>query len=487
MKSIEKMNEYIQEVVDAGRNIFITGAGGVGKSWQTQRIIDNLLISGKNIQTCAFTGVAALNIGGSTLHSLLGQGLFEGSVDYLASRMISMLSDKKSTDLASRWIECQTLIIDEISMMDVSLFIRASEVIKRFRQEAQLQGLIDLTIDTSLPWGGIQIILVGDFLQLPPVQKFVETLPSIGVDENGSSIPGEKKVYTYLFEHPIWEEMCLETVYLTEPKRYDNIDYFNALGDIRLGILSDRVRELLKECSRPPESIKCKSHEGNDSLYINPTILYATNREVDTLNNKELDKLKTREMSYKMEFSCSHKNLPPGIHIDDMTKHSGIPEVSRFRIGCQVMLTKNMLDMGLCNGSRGVVIGFDDKKKSLPIVEFDDEQILTIDYTSRQLKRTIYANINGKVVDDKQVGTITYIPLKLAYAITVHKSQGASISSVFLSASSIFAPSMLYVALSRCKSREHLYITGYTESIFKKSMPNKSALEFYENLSSTIV
>jgi len=474
------MNEYVQQAVDSGRNIFLTGAGGTGKSYQTEKIIDALLISGKNVLTCAYTGVAALNIGGITLHSLLGHGLFEGSVEFFASRMIGYMYNGKNVDLVNRWIKCDTLVIDEISMMDVSLFVRASKVIRQFRKEAQMQGKIDISIDTAVPWGGIQLILVGDFLQLSPIQPFVQTLPSPGVDENGASLPGEKKVYTYLFEHPIWQEMNLEVVNLTEPKRYTNLSYFHTLCDIRIGVLSDRVRSLLEKCSTKPKATRCTSPE-NQHLYVEPTVLYATNREVDSLNISELNKLETQEMSYKVEFNCTSDQLSPGISLTDIIKHMGISEVSRFRIGCQVMLTRNMLHIGLCNGSRGVIVGYA-QKKSLPMVEFDNGQIVTVECISRQIKRTVYADVRGRTITEKQTATATFIPLKLAYAATVHKTQGATISSVFLSASTIFAPSMLYVALSRCRDENKLYITGYTDSIFKRSMPNKKALAFYEDL-----
>lgn len=452
------MQDRIESLLSSRRNILITGAGGVGKSYTTRQIIDSLVIDGRSILICAYTGVAALNIGGTTLHSLLGQGLFTGPVDVLLGRMTSLLRRRTMNDLVNRWIKCDTLIIDEISMMDVSLFIRASTVISRFRKEAQHMGLLDRSIDTDTPWGGIQLVLVGDFLQLPPIEKYK--------DDEGNT-------YTYIFEHPIWMEMNIEIVHLKESKRYGDSEYFSTLNDIRLGIYSDRVRDLLTSCSRSPKVVRC--HD-NDSLYIRPTVLYATNREVDSLNESELDRLDGREMTYTMSFSCTSVKIPPSISVDDMIKHMPIPTVSRFRIGCQVMLMKNMLDMGLCNGSRGVVVRYTDG--GLPVVEFDNHKIVTIEYTSRTMIRTFYDDN----ISETQVGTLEYIPLKLAYAMSIHKSQGQTCSSVLLSASTIFGPSMLYVALSRCKDRERLYINGYSDVVFKRSTPNSSAILFYEKI-----
>lgn len=458
MCSCSQMDQSLRSLLSSGRNILITGAGGVGKSYTTREIIDSLNAEGQSVLVCAYTGVAALNIGGTTLHSLLGQGLFSGPIDVLSGRMISMLRRKKLNDLASRWIKCDTLIIDEISMMDVSLFIRASAVIGMFRKEAQRMGMISPSINTDSPWGGIQLVLVGDFLQLPPIEKYK--------DEEGVT-------YTYIFEHPIWKDMNIHILHLTESKRYDDDGYFDTLNDIRMGICSNRVRDLLTVCSRSPKVIRCTN---DDTLYIRPTILYATNREVDSLNESELDRLDTKEVTYDMSFTCTSVKIPASITMDDMTKHMPIPVTSRFRIGCQVMLMRNMLDMGLCNGSRGVVVRYADK--GLPVVEFDNGKVVTIEYTSRTLVRTFY---DGSITET-QVGTLEYIPLKLAYAMSIHKSQGQTCSSVLLSASTIFGPSMLYVALSRCKSRDRLYINGYSDIVFKRSTPNSSAILFYKKI-----
>lgn len=484
--------DNIQEIIDQKeRNIFICGEAGTGKSTCLRSIIDNLIISKIDHLISAPTGVAALNIEGQTLHSLLGQGLFIGSVEQLTKKMLYQNRDG-FTECTKRWIDCEILIIDEISMMDVSLFVRASEVLKRVRTYAyengyKVGGIDNLARTTDQPWGGIRLILVGDFLQIPPIQKYVEELPSPGVDQMGNPLPGEKRTYTYLFEHEIWDNLNLHVIHLTKPMRYiestiPDIDYIGSLSDIRIGILSERAKKLIAYCSRSPSARKCTvTTTDNKTLHIIPTVLIATNKEVDKYNEDEMKKLIGEEKSFPITFKCTGK--VPSISKEDMLKYSSIPEVLKLKVGCQVMLTKNMMKYNLCNGSRGVITGFNTTGNniSLPIVEFMNGKILTIDYNNKEMHRKIYAGSDEK--GEWQTAILTHIPLRLAYALTVHRSQGLSLDNVHLSVSSIFGPSMLYVALSRCRSAENTFIKGWSIQVWNKSKPDPKAIAFYETLS----
>lgn len=415
-------------------NTFITGGAGTGKSYLSRELADK----DSDIYVTSSTGISALQIGGVTLHRLLGLGLCQGIPEALARRIL------KNKRLYTTWKNMKTLIIDEISMLDVGLFVRVSKIMKIVRED-------------NRPWGGIRLILVGDFLQLPPVETYKEE------DDEGNI-----RVYKYLFQHPIWNELNLDIVNLTEPKRTEDNDYYLFLCDIRNGILSNRVKEFIKA-----RSIKPKARDG-----IIPTILISTNHEVDEFNMKKLERLSPvsdtiDSHSYRGEFTTTLTGVDTSKIKDDITRQCLVPNPLYLRIGAQVMLLVNMADLNLCNGSRGVVIGFDEKNS--PIVKFVDGQVLTITphtWTS-------------KIKSDNKVykSTWTHLPIKLAWAVTIHKSQGLTLDSVIVNLSNCFSSGMIYVALSRCRNPDDMFIMGWEDDEFVRCSPDRSVLEFYSNLS----
>lgn len=455
-------------------NRFITGPGGTGKTYMAKKLAED----SKHMYLVAPTGAAAIQLGGTTLHSLLGLQLFKGTIDTLVNAMLC------KPKLVHRWCTMETLLIDEISMVDVGLFVRASEVVKRVRMCALVsQGMLEapevnmydphirmypqMALDSvntiHMPWGGIRLILVGDFLQLPPVETY----------SHYDELTGITYCYTYLFEHPIWDEMQLNVTYLTKPYRYEgsassDLDYVSILNDIRMGIASTQVKTFLKQCIDRP-----MPEQKDGEMVVKPTMLIATNAEVDGYNQKHLDAIEEEGHIYTGKARIM-KGVSMNKHmLDEYVRKCMAPEHLVLKVGAQVMLLRNMLDKDLCNGSRGVVTGFD--RSGAPIVKFLNGTVMTIS-KNRWTNQDNMGNV---------LCTYIQIPLRLAWSITVHKAQGMTLDYVHLCIDTCFAPGQLYVSLSRCRSIDGTFIQkpkNGMRSIWDRCMPNPKAISFYQDL-----
>ena len=415
IKLTEKQN-IAYNLMTNGKNVFVTGPGGVGKTAVIKMFI-KVYKQNKIMGVTSTTGISALLFGGVTLHSFLGIGLGQGSVESIVSKLY------KRPHLRKRWCETEVLIIDEISMLSSALFDKLENVARRIRHNEE-------------PFGGIQLILSGDFLQLP----------SIGSDD-------------FCFESKSWYKCVEKTVYLTEIMRQKDVDWQNCLNDVRVGLLSKKTRKLLKT----RVGVELKNDFG-----IKPTKLFSTNYLVDYINNKELDLLAESEpefYEYNMEI-----HVYPGVKnkdyaIEKYKKSCNAPETLQLCVGAQVMLLWNLdTDGGLVNGSRGVVTSF---VGDIPMVKFLNGRELLIDY-----------NVWEQEEQDKKILRVLQIPLKLAYALTVHRSQGCSLDYAEIDLSNTFEYGMAYVALSRVKKIEGLSIIDIN---FDKIKANERAVEFYKN------
>jgi len=412
----EKQKTAYMSIVN-GQNVFLTGMAGSGKTAIINLFSKQYRIF-KNIGVTSTTGTSAILIGGSTLHSFLGIGLGSGNVEFL------YMGIKNRNYILSRWIDLDVLIIDEISMLSPVLFDK-------------LENLARIIRKNDLPFGGIQLILTGDFLQLPCVES-----------EN------------FCFEALSWNKCVDEIIYLTEIFRQENKEFQKCLSEIRVGKLSYETIQLLK--SRKNAILQ------ND-FGILPTKIYALNKDVDAENEKEIQKLliKNPELQfyeYNSEYTILKKcsqNFE-----EKIKKNCNAPSKLELCIGAQVMLLYNMdLEAKLANGSRGVVVNFID---DLPVVKFLTGEERIVDYHIWKIEE------NGV-----EVLNITQIPLRIAYAITVHKSQGISVDYAEVDMEGIFEDGMSYVALSRVSSPEGLSIKNLRiGNIFA----NQKAVEFYENL-----
>lgn len=430
--------DVIKDILNSTDNIALLGAGGTGKSYIIKEIMKERKVG---ILCTASTGIAAIPIGGVTLHRALGLGLFKGDVMSLYKQL------EKKKNLIRKWKTIDTLIIDEISMLDIGVFVRAS-------------ALMSIVRDDRRPWGGIRLILSGDFLQLPPVEIYRDS-------DSGNA-------YTYLFEHPIWNSMNLRPIILDTPHRFVSKDFFDILSDARYGILSDRLKDLIEECGNR----KIEKHPTG----IIPTIVMCTNKDVDAYNKSKLDKLPGEEVVYECKWSSSFdgQTIPTKKEMKNyILKSTRTQEKLVLKKGAQVMLMINTIDDSLCNGSRGVVIGFTNGDSGLPIVRFLNGMEIPIGYNT-------WSGFGVPRDTDKGIEwekhTITQIPLRCCWSLTQFKTQGCTLDTAVLVLENSFAAGSVYVSLSRIRDPTYLYIRGYDHNIFEKCKPHTKVVDFYRQL-----
>jgi len=411
-----------------GASFFMTGPGGVGKTYIIEKITDALNARDKLVATTALTGCAALLLGrkAKTLHSWAGIGLGRDSTAVLIAKI------KKFKNLAVRWKYTDTLIIDEVSMLTPELLEKLNEIAQALRKNCQ-------------PMGGIQCIFVGDFFQLPPVNK--------GPEET-----------IFVFESPIWRQCVPTTVELTQIVRQTDPVFHIILNEARGGILSDQSLEILKT----RQNLDWKS------LEIRPTLLFSRKAAVDQVNTTNLKKLKGDRHTYKV------KTVTSGDHVIDLERPevkfaidkldrdaSYVPELT-LAVGAQVMLLTNRnQEQGLVNGSRGVVTEFGKTVEANPIVKFRNGLVLEIGPAEW-------------ACDDFETVKRQQVPLALAYAVTIHKAQGATLDCALIDIGrATFECGQAYVALSRVKSLDSLYIWDLEKTAF---ITHDKVHKFYEQL-----
>ncbi|XP_053677644.1 ATP-dependent DNA helicase PIF1 [Anopheles nili] len=420
-----KLNEEQQNILtvcQSGRSIFFTGSAGTGKSFLLRKIIAALPPDG-TVAT-ASTGVAACLIGGTTLHSFAGIGGGDATLQNCyekASRPIT----------AQAWRKCKRLIIDEVSMIDADYFEKIEAVARYVRKN-------------NKPFGGIQLILCGDFFQLPPVNKVMDRSQR-GQFSQGADGGGRVR---FCFESKVWPE-CIQMSYeLRIVHRQRDQEFVSILNSIRIGRVTDEITERLrKTASQRIET------EG-----ILATQLCSHTSEVDAINHAKLENLRSEEKIYDAKDSDPYSTK----QLDQLVP---APAKLTLKIGAQVMLLKNFnIAEGLVNGARGVVLNF---VQGLPLVKFKHRELLV-----RSEKWTVKTGAG-------MVMTRTQLPLKLAWAFSIHKSQGLTLDCVELSLSKVFEAGQAYVALSRAQSLESIRVLDFD---LRQVWANTKVLEFYRNL-----
>jgi ATP-dependent DNA helicase PIF1 len=421
--------QAVFDAVLSGKNVFFTGNAGTGKSFVLRKIVEGLKaqFGSKAVNVTAPTGTAACNIGGMTIHSFAGIGIGREDKHELADRI------KSNRYKRQVWRDCGALVIDEISMLDGDLFDKLNHIAKEVK-------------NCRRPFGGIRLVVCGDFLQLPP----------IGVGSGGVH---------FAFESEGWAEALDESFILTIPFRQSDPELLRILNEVRNGTVTQPTVERLRSTQ----------HNNLEESGMVPTTLHSHNREVDSINMKELQKLHCETRTYAAEDWYENS-----FHKGQLEKNCLVERSVSLKEGAQVMLLKNIdVEGGLANGTRGVVIGFEiseentvKKEEAYPRVRFRTPD-------GREIERVVCPEEFSTEQAGKKVSRRQQVPLRLAWAMSIHKSQGATISLLKVNASACFDYGQVYVALSRCTSLESLQCIGFDP---QKARAHPKVLSFYQSL-----
>ncbi len=387
------------EILKLGHNAFITGAAGSGKTHLLNEYIKYLKDRGVEVGITASTGIAATHIGGTTIHAWSGLGVR----DKLSPYDLEDLESKSY--LWKRLSRAEVLIIDEISMLHDYRLDMIEAILRSFKRNGET-------------FGGIQVILCGDFCQLPPVTKFAD-----------------KKGGGFAYCSGAWQNLGLKICYLEEQHRQQDKLYLSILNAIRDNELTPELGEHLQ--ARLGKKIKA----------VTPTKLYTHNVDVDAENDRELEKLPGEILRYSMASRGGEKM------VENLKNGCLAPEMLKLKCGARVMFVKNNQEEGYANGTLGEVISCDRERI---VVKTAKGKIITVPLASWRIEE-----------DSKVKAEIAQYPLRLAWAITVHKSQGLSLDAAEIDLSQAFESGMGYVALSRVRTLEGLSLKGLSPQAFR--------------------
>ena len=439
---LSEEQKYAFEKFKQGENLFITGPGGTGKTKLIHHLVNHMIMNSIKFQVCAMTGCAAVLLGcnARTLHSWSGIKLAKGDNHKILQNIL------RSRRIVKSWKKVKVLIIDEVSMMSKKIFELIDQIARSIHKK-------------DVPFGGIQVIFTGDFFQLPPV----------GEDDADSS--------RFAFESAKWFQVFPpeNNIQLTTLFRQTDDLYKKILMEIRCGDISEESKEILRK--------HVKREYTGETI---PTKLFPIKSKVDFVNNSMFAKLETEECHFKNYETSSYttyletnKLIEPEhllkcqeltaeekeYELELMNKNIGIEKDLCLKVGATVMCTFNIdLESGICNGSQGVIISF---VKKYPTVKFSNGIEMTVPYQ-------YYQN------EEYPTLVVGQIPLCLAWAMTIHKIQGATLDIAEMDlGKSIFEYGQSYVALSRIRSLNGLYLSEFYPHRIKA---NPLVKQFYDGL-----
>jgi ATP-dependent DNA helicase PIF1 len=379
------------QIMLSGTSVFLTGPPGAGKTYVLNDFVRQAKRRRRRVAVTASTGIAATHIGGSTIHLWSGLGTRATLTNKAKDRLYA------SEELRKRYLETDVLVIDEISMLHGIRLNLVNETCQLLR-------------DSEAAFGGMQVILVGDLFQLPPVTRKDEEVD-------------------FMHMSAAWADLHPEICYLSEQHRQREDALLDVLQAMRRGEFRrshiDALRSRLD--TRPP---------ANASV----TRLCTHNRDADAVNRQQLEALSSEGRTYTMA------KAGPVFKLAQLAQSVLAPPTLEIKVGAEVMCVVNNLAKGFVNGSRGRVVGF---RKNLPVVRMSMGGTVTVEPHSWAL-----------VEDGRKRAEIIQLPLRLGWAITIHKSQGMSLDAAVIDLRKCFTPGMGYVALSRVRSLEGVYLTG---------------------------
>jgi ATP-dependent DNA helicase PIF1 len=405
----------IKKKIESGKNLFITGGAGTGKSYTL-----NQLRKQYKIAVTSTTGISAMNVNGQTIHSWAGIGICNKEIDTVVNEI-----RYKKQFILNQILNCEILAIDEVSMLDGRTMDYLNEVLKKVR--------VNLN-----PFGGIQILAIGDLFQLPPVKA-----------ENH-----------FCFESGAWFNANFETIILDKVYRQNDIKFITALNNARIGALTDYDDILLQSRN---------SH--NDKYYINESDilhLFGTNKQADSYNLFKFEKIEEEPTVYHAEDKIKGENI---YYAKALEKNCQAPIQLALKPTARVMLLRNTdFSRGLVNGSLGII---ESMSEYSILVKFDNGEEEYIN------KHEFEYWAEGEIK-----ATRKQFPLRLAYGLTIHKSQGMTLDCVRINMERIFAAGQAYVALSRAKSLDGLYLKNYSAS---RVFADEKIILFYRGLTNNVI
>lgn len=490
-----EQQHVVDIVIKNGENVFFTGAAGTGKSFLLKHLISKLKRKySTGVAITASTGLAAVTIGGITINRFAGCGIGTDPAHVLATRI------KKKQMVRDRWLSTKVLIIDEISMIDSQFFDKLNYIAK-------------FILGNNKPFGGIQLVITGDFFQLPPVIK-------------GNN--AQQQQNKFCFQSKAWSESIQNTILLKKVFRQNDQDFIDLLNSLRMGEIDDQMNEKFLELSRPV-------NYNNDNIL--PTELFSTRREVDLANTKRLDSINNPIVTFQAD---DRVPMPSRAYELDATM---AVKTLYLKEDAQVLMLKN-IDDEIVNGSLGIVMCFitmelytsicllyedmgctqsntltackqlskcvGEAEISSSVLKFINDSI----HSEKLLKLATRAQLQPKSLNlplvkfsvsnrnskimlvekqeffpdsatdyEKDHGLIRryQLPLLLSWALSIHKSQGQTLDRVKVDLRSVFEEGQVYVALSRAVSKERLQILNFNRTKIKS---NETVKEFYKNLHS---